>query len=35
MVTHSLMMAQRTQRIIYLFDGHVVTESYSKTTANL
>ena len=35
MVTHSLMMAQRTHRIIYLFDGHVVTESYSKTTANL
>ena len=34
MVTHSLMMAQRTHRIIYLFDGHVVTESYSKVSTN-
>jgi len=35
MVTHSLMMAQRTHRIIYLFDGHVVTESYSKATISI
>jgi len=35
MVTHSLMMAQRTHRIIHLFDGHVVTESYSRANANL
>lgn len=30
MVTHSLMQAQRSHRIIHLFDGHVVTESYSR-----
>ena len=30
MVTHSLVHAQRSQRIIHLFDGHVVTESYSR-----
>lgn len=30
MVTHSMMQAQRSQRIIHLFDGHVVTESYSR-----
>jgi len=35
MVTHSLMQAQRSQRIIHLFDGHVVTESYSRANANL
>jgi putative ABC transport system ATP-binding protein len=35
MVTHSLMQAQRSQRIIHLFDGHVVTESYSRTASNL
>ena len=32
MVTHSLMQAQRSHRIIHLFDGHVVTESYSRST---
>jgi putative ABC transport system ATP-binding protein len=31
MVTHSLMQAQRSHRIIHLFDGHVVTESYSRS----
>lgn len=35
MVTHSLMQAQRSQRIVHLFDGHVVTESYSKVATNL
>jgi len=35
MVTHSMMQAQRSHRIIHLFDGHVVTESYSRTTSNL
>lgn len=35
MVTHSLMQAQRSQRIIHLFDGHVVTESYSRANINL
>jgi putative ABC transport system ATP-binding protein len=30
MVTHSMMQAQRSHRIIHLFDGHVVTESYSR-----
>jgi len=30
MVTHSMMQAQRSQRIIHLFDGHVVTESYTR-----
>ena len=35
MVTHSMMQAQRSHRIVHLFDGHVVTESYSKVTANL
>lgn len=35
MVTHSMMQAQRSQRIIHLFDGHVVTESYSRTATNL
>lgn len=30
MVTHSMMQAQRCHRIIHLFDGHVVTESYSR-----
>ena len=30
MVTHSMVHAQRSQRIIHLFDGHVVTESYSR-----
>jgi len=35
MVTHSMMQAQRSQRIIHLFDGHVVTESYSKVATNL
>lgn len=30
MVTHSLMQAQRAHRIINLFDGHVVTENFSK-----
>jgi putative ABC transport system ATP-binding protein len=35
MVTHSLMHAQRSQRIIHLFDGHVVTESYSRAVTNL
>jgi putative ABC transport system ATP-binding protein len=35
MVTHSLMQAQRSQRIIHLFDGHVVTESYSRANTNL
>lgn len=33
MVTHSLMHAQRSQRIIHLFDGHVVTESYSRSVS--
>jgi putative ABC transport system ATP-binding protein len=35
MVTHSLMQAQRSHRIIHLFDGHVVTESYSRSVTNL
>ena len=35
MVTHSMMQAQRSHRIIHLFDGHVVTESYSKVATNL
>ena len=35
MVTHSMMQAQRSQRIIHLFDGHVVTESYSRTITNI
>ena len=35
MVTHSMMQAQRSHRIVHLFDGHVVTESYSKVAANL
>lgn len=30
MVTHSLVQAQRAQRIIHLFDGHVVTEGFSR-----
>ncbi len=34
MVTHSLMQAQRSHRIIHLFDGHVVTESYSRAANN-
>lgn len=29
MVTHSKMQAQRAQRIIHLFDGHVVTENFT------
>lgn len=33
MVTHSMMQAQRSHRIIHLFDGHIVTESYSRITA--
>jgi putative ABC transport system ATP-binding protein len=33
MVTHSMLHAQRSQRIIHLFDGHVVTESYSRIAA--
>jgi putative ABC transport system ATP-binding protein len=35
MVTHSLMQAQRTHRIIHLFDGHIVTESFAKAAVNL
>lgn len=35
MVTHSMMQAQRSNRIVHLFDGHVVTESYSKVASNL
>jgi len=35
MVTHSLMQAQRSRRIIHLFDGHIVTESYSRGNTNL
>ena len=35
MVTHSLMQAQRSHRIIHLFDGHVVTESYSRSVTNM
>ncbi|MEI7526221.1 MAG: ABC transporter ATP-binding protein [Mariniphaga sp.] len=35
MVTHSLMQAQRSHRIIHLFDGHIVTESYSRSATNL
>jgi putative ABC transport system ATP-binding protein len=35
MVTHSLMQAQRSHRIIHLFDGHVVTESFSRANINL
>ncbi len=31
MVTHSLMQAQRSHRIIHLFDGHVVTETFSRS----
>jgi len=34
MVTHSMMQAQRSNRIVHLFDGHVVTESYSKVASN-
>ena len=34
MVTHSMMQAQRSHRIIHLFDGHVVTESYSRSITN-
>ena len=34
MVTHSMMQAQRSHRIIHLFDGHVVTESYSRAVTN-
>jgi len=34
MVTHSMMQAQRSHRIIHLFDGHVVTESYARTASN-
>ncbi len=30
MVTHALLQAQRSHRIIHLFDGHIVTESYSR-----
>ena len=30
MVTHSTMQAQRSHRIINLFDGHVVTECCAK-----
>jgi putative ABC transport system ATP-binding protein len=30
MVTHSMVQAQRAQRIIHLYDGHVVTESFSQ-----
>jgi putative ABC transport system ATP-binding protein len=30
MVTHSLVQAQRARRIIHLYDGHVVTESFSQ-----
>jgi putative ABC transport system ATP-binding protein len=32
MVTHSKMQAQRAQRIIHLFDGHVVTENFTVPT---
>lgn len=32
MVTHSKMHAQRAQRIIHLFDGHVVTENFTVPT---
>jgi len=32
MVTHSKMHAQRAQRIIHLFDGHVVTENFTMPT---
>ena len=32
MVTHSKMHAQRAQRIIHLFDGHVVTENFTIPT---
>jgi putative ABC transport system ATP-binding protein len=35
MVTHSLVQAQRSQRIIHLFDGHIVTESFAKVAVNL
>lgn len=35
MVTHSMMHAQRSQRIIHLFDGHVVTESYTKSVIQI
>jgi putative ABC transport system ATP-binding protein len=35
MVTHSLMQAQRSHRIIHLFDGHVVTESYTRAITNI
>ena len=35
MVTHSMMQAQRSQRIIHLFDGHVVTESFTRMVVNL
>ncbi len=35
MVTHSMMQAQRSHRIIHLFDGHVVTESYSRSVTHL
>jgi len=35
MVTHSMVQAQRSQRIIHLFDGHIVTESFAKVAVNL
>lgn len=35
MVTHSVMQAQRSLRIIHLFDGHVVTESYSRANTKV
>lgn len=35
MVTHSLMQAQRSHRIVHLFDGHIVTESFSRANVNL
>jgi len=35
MVTHSMIQAQRSHRIIHLFDGHVVTESFTRMAVNL
>ncbi len=35
MVTHSMMQAQRSHRIIHLFDGHVVTESYTRAAIKI
>ncbi len=35
MVTHSMVQAQRSQRIIHLFDGHIVTESFAKVAVSL